>query len=147
MEKKLYKTIEELKKRNKELKKLAYTDNLTGCYNRNWLFEKFQPKDKWFLTMIDVNGLKRVNDTLGHTKGDEFLIDISDKLKLFGDVVRYGGDEFIILTQSENKFEKLNSLNDLNFSTGGVYFDEKETIKEAIIRADKKLYINKRKKD
>ena len=63
--------------------------------------------------MADANGLKLVNDTLGHSEGDKLLINIAQILKEACTsedyVFRIGGDEFIILTPNSNekKCEKL----------------------------------------
>lgn len=143
MEKDLRKELEELKRKVIKLEKLAYTDNLTGCYNRNWFFKNVKIEDKWHITMIDVNNLKKVNDTQGHVKGDRLLIDIVEILKDFGTVVRYGGDEFFVLTKSEEKYVGLNTLKNSYFSTGGVLASEYTSIDDAIVKADTNLYKNK----
>lgn len=94
------------KKLEERLRYLSYTDMLTGVYNRTFFEERIQElsKEKYFplgIIMGDVNGLKLVNDSLGHLKGDEFLKSIADILTEVcmnrGDVFRWGGDEFIIL--------------------------------------------------
>ncbi|MGL4914499.1 MAG: sensor domain-containing diguanylate cyclase/phosphohydrolase [Romboutsia sp.] len=90
----------------RELKKNTYTDKLTKVYNRAYFDKKVEDlnQEKYLplsLIMGDVDGLKVVNDTLGHLKGDELLVQISNVLKNVckneGLVVRWGGDEFVIL--------------------------------------------------
>lgn len=90
----------------RDLKKLSYTDKLTGVYNRAYFDKKIEDMNKesylpFSIIMGDVDGLKIVNDTLGHLKGDELLIKITDVLKKACKkdnlIVRWGGDEFVIL--------------------------------------------------
>ena len=89
-----------------EITYLSYHDSLTGLYNRRYFEEEFNRlnvKRQLPLTIIigDVNNLKKANDTLGHKKGDELLVEISRILKKAvreEDIVsRWGGDEFGII--------------------------------------------------
>lgn len=59
------------------------------------------------LAVIDINNLKRVNDSNGHFAGDELIKKVNDKLSQYATVVRWGGDEFfcIIDAEKEQKFE------------------------------------------
>ncbi len=98
--------------RNAEIKdmlnKISRTDRLTGVYNRLYFDERIhkmitemveESKEFW-LMLIDVNGLKQVNDTYGHWAGDQLLIGLSTALKHeLGpeNIARIGGDEFTIL--------------------------------------------------
>ena len=83
-----------------------YTDDMTGAYNRKYFIEKLDDpevlKDDLCISVIDVNGLKATNDTLGHAAGDEMICSVPIcARKAFGDDViisRTGGDEFAILT-------------------------------------------------
>ena len=88
------------------LTQMSYTDKLTGLYNRAYFEEqinKLDDNEYYPLTLImgDLNGLKAVNDNLGHLEGDKLLVEIAKVLK--GScrkedlVFRWGGDEFIIL--------------------------------------------------
>lgn len=97
------KQIQELKLENERLARLAYCDELTGCYNRakfNDFKENIKVSD-YPLTIIsvDCNGLKRINDTYGHLVGDEYIVTSAEILKsVFGGehVYRTGGDEFVV---------------------------------------------------
>ncbi len=88
---------------------LAITDPLTGLYNRNFLFfmlEKEVARCKRYsvplsLIFIDLDYLKRINDTYGHKTGDMCLQELSLTIKSIlrdSDIAaRYGGDEFVII--------------------------------------------------
>ncbi len=97
-----------------EITKLAHTDMLTQLPNRGFGEELFQrlsvscnDKNPLAVIFIDVDNFKPINDALGHAAGDELLKQLTTRLKnklTDGQyVVRYGGDEFIILTAFSNK--------------------------------------------
>jgi diguanylate cyclase (GGDEF)-like protein len=88
-------------------RKLAYTDALTGANSTLAFAEKIKEIDKSIsdgsqgslaVAVFDVNGLKQINDTMGHVKGDEYIVDafktISD-IFVHTPVYRVGGDEFV----------------------------------------------------
>jgi diguanylate cyclase (GGDEF)-like protein len=94
---------------NPEEKGLAYLDDLTGLYNRRYLYENL-PKlladakaHNGFLAlaMMDVDKFKQINDHYGHLSGDRVLSNTADVLrKSFRAediVIRYAGDEFIVI--------------------------------------------------
>ncbi|MEC4812279.1 MAG: diguanylate cyclase [Scytonema sp. PMC 1069.18] len=99
----------ELKFSREQLKKLASTDPLTGVWNRRYLFtlaeqelNRAQRYDRPFAVLIiDIDHFKRINDTYGHTVGDEAIVFMSQtvlnclrKVDSFG---RLGGEEFMAL--------------------------------------------------
>ncbi|MEN6314254.1 MAG: HD-GYP domain-containing protein [Clostridiaceae bacterium] len=97
---------EELLSSECKIKKLVLYDKLTGVYNRAHFEEIAADFFNRFpvpvaLAMGDINGLKLINDTFGHKQGDELLVTAVRILKeSVGDnnmIVRYGGDEFIII--------------------------------------------------
>ncbi|MEG2917927.1 MAG: diguanylate cyclase [Clostridium sp.] len=101
------------KKLEEKLRYLSYTDTLTGIYNRTYFEEKIEElnKDEFLplgLIMGDVNGLKLINDSVGHLEGDLLLKSISKVLQLASDdkgfVFRWGGDEFMILIPNCNEY-------------------------------------------
>lgn len=111
----------ELQNNYKSIEKLAYTDALTGLYNRMAFF-KFATEilsdnqgglKNHAVIFIDLDGFKSINDTLGHDYGDLLLQAVANKLNSFiqeNDILaRNGGDEFVIL---RNKVENLESLED-----------------------------------
>ncbi|MGB4660468.1 MAG: HD domain-containing phosphohydrolase [Mobilitalea sp.] len=106
------------KKREDELSFLNYHDALTGLYNRRY-FEKAKEiydNEQYFplsVIMGDINGLKMINDTLGHGEGDKLIVSIADiLLKCCRDsdiLARTGGDEFSILMPN-TKIEQANLI-------------------------------------
>lgn len=92
-----------------QLWKLAFTDMLTGCSNRQLLEKRLEEYSDYggniTLAFIDVNGLKIVNDQHGHVEGDRYLISVTEVLVkvikgLNIDLFRYGGDEFVMMSNT-----------------------------------------------
>ena len=100
-----------------KLKEAAVTDSLTGVYNRKGLYDllgmEFQRAKRYAkklsLVMIDMNGFKNINDSMGHQAGDYVLRELAGVLKgaiRQPDIVtRYGGDEFAVLLPESTKSE------------------------------------------
>ena len=97
--------IDEEKRREENLLYASHTDELTQCRNRRAYMEDVQLtwdlKKPFIYASMDVNGLKQVNDTLGHAAGDELIQGASACMKQcfgsYGKVYRVGGDEFVAL--------------------------------------------------
>jgi len=86
-----------------DLHDIAYSDVLTGLANRRWLeveFARIQGSEVSVL-LIDFDGLKAVNDTLGFDRGDALIQEVAARLAASANagefVVRYGGDEFVLV--------------------------------------------------
>lgn len=109
-----------LKSANKSLKSMAVTDPLTDCYSRAYLhmnivdtanFNRANGKNIYSLALVDIDNLKSINDSFGHLAGDRAINSIAQVLKrnvddACGDcVVRFGGDEFIILWNRVAQFK------------------------------------------
>ncbi|MDO6706539.1 GGDEF domain-containing protein [Photobacterium sp. 1_MG-2023] len=94
-----------LKKESEAHHRLAMYDSLTGIHNRLWLNRKLKSMEKnqhvFAFYLIDLNGFKEINDTLGHGAGDQLLKTVArrlDNLTHEGmDVARMGGDEFAVI--------------------------------------------------
>ncbi|MBP1755964.1 MAG: Diguanylate cyclase [Firmicutes bacterium] len=109
----------------KQLRKLVDRDSLTGLYNRRCFEQQLvqltgQNLNNITMISIDINGLKFINDTLGHLIGDSIIMKAGYYIdQIFGElglVARIGGDEFgVILHGVEETIikEQLNALNDL----------------------------------
>jgi diguanylate cyclase len=85
-----------------ELRRQAYLDDLTGLPNRRRLMLELQHQAPGFaLLLMDIDGFKEINDSLGHAAGDEVLKAIAPRLRSqlrsIDTVARLGGDEFAIL--------------------------------------------------
>lgn len=100
------KMLMELRVAQKDILRLSYYDKLTGLRNRAYMEKRFKEVDKrnrldYAIILGDVNGLKLVNDTFGHTEGDRLIFTIGTifkKVCLEDDVTaRWGGDEFTVL--------------------------------------------------
>ena len=88
---------------------MSRTDTLTGLYNRSQLFPTLEEEVQrtrrsargFCLLMIDLDGLKGVNDTYGHHRGDEVLRELGNvfrhSIRLVDTAYRYAGDEFLVL--------------------------------------------------
>ena len=117
--------ITEYKQREEEIRFLSYHDQLTGLYNRRFYEEELKRLDTKrnlpiSIIMGDVNGLKIVNDSIGHAKGDELLKKVARALRKAcraDDIIaRLGGDEFVVLlpktdiAQAGRIVERINKL-------------------------------------
>ncbi|HZF71355.1 GGDEF domain-containing protein [Sulfuricurvum sp.] len=158
-----------LQKEIQELQKIVYEDCLTKSYNRKWLDDKvldhdqISLRDNGTIVMIDLNKFKEINDTYGHMIGDKVLVHLALKLKESGGrVVRYGGDEFILIFdevvsihQIEEKikkilhyYEKIHfKIHDISFKISFAYgiapFTKGCDITNVLETADKAMYLQK----
>lgn len=153
----------------KNVRRLEYTnthDSLTGAYNRQMLKPELF-KDH-FIIMFDIDHFKRVNDTFNHEMGDKVLKKVVEIVKASirdnDMLIRYGGEEFIILVDGESNKKDAHEfadrirrnveeqtfitedVNDSNYicpvtiSMGIGYVDEKFSLEENIKVADTFLY-------
>jgi diguanylate cyclase (GGDEF)-like protein/PAS domain S-box-containing protein len=112
----VYTDISERKAYEEHLKHLSLHDQLTGLYNRNFFeteLKVIEKKKRYPITLIafDIDGLKLVNDTLGHEQGDRLLQlaaqIISNSLRGSDFLARIGGDEFVaILPETDEETAK-----------------------------------------
>lgn len=102
----VFRDFAEKKEKQEKIIYLSYHDQLTGLYNRRFFEEELRRLDidrnlPFTIAMLDVNGLKLINDAFGHFAGDKLLKKIAEILKRefrSDDIIaRVGGDEFVIL--------------------------------------------------
>ncbi len=135
-------------------------DNLTGCFQKHYL-ESSYVKDHQRLVFIDLDGFKLINDSHGHSKGDQVLRDFAYTMKTMlreSDImIRFGGDEFIVLFDSQHidvidkRMEKIRHSIEAHFSSQKLYLSFSygigildEGVKLALEIADKNMYRQKK---
>ncbi len=154
----------------------AIKDSLTGLYNRNYLIERLKQfeakikrnKSNIILVFLDLNNFKQINDAYGHKKGDEVLKGIANLMKEtfreYDLIVRYGGDEFIIIIEKEDekdlnieniikklnnninkKYKKYNISLAYGIAISNEVSDKNFDLNKLIELADEKMYENKNK--
>ncbi|RYU68698.1 diguanylate cyclase [Aliivibrio finisterrensis] len=160
---------------NIKLHELSLTDGLTAVPNRRALelhfLENKQDVTIRSVMMIDIDYFKNYNDTYGHKKGDEALIDVAKALKEScrenDFLARFGGEEFIIVMKDTNKAESIKIAENIQASVASLSIPHKNSDvssfitlsmgittysvnkedsannEKAIIKADKALYYSK----
>lgn len=158
-----------------EIKLESNKDSLTGLYNRKFLYnyikkmrieENRRENFSFALIFIDLDNFKPINDNLGHEEGDKVLKEVANILKenfrKDDFIIRFGGDEFIILINLQNNNtssikkiinslrkrveEKLNKYN-LSFSYGiAIYPKDGKNLSTLLTKADKEMYEEKKKR-
>jgi diguanylate cyclase (GGDEF)-like protein len=138
------------------LNQQATVDPLTGLFNRSGLDAVTGPQARVGVALprtvvvVDLDGFKSVNDTMGHTAGDEILRQVGatmrSHLRPNDTVTRTGGDEFVILLartdvrQAQTIVDRLVEALPLPASVGLVDWPEDVTIELAIAEADALMY-------
>ena len=156
---------------------MAHTDGLTGINNRQYfeqLAAAEMEKAKRYKTglsmvMVDIDNFKAINDVQGHMTGDRVLQAfagiLASNIREFDILGRYGGDEFVILLPSTNGAEVQSMLNriqealkkvnipnegepmEVAFCSGIAEMKPDDTLETLEDRADRKMYLLKRKKN
>jgi diguanylate cyclase (GGDEF)-like protein len=173
--KELENAIIEKEQAEEALRNLSLTDHLTGLYNHRGFFTVAdhaikmarRAKQKSLLIYADMDGLKEINDTLGHATGSLAIAKLAEILrKTFRDcdlVARLGGDEFAVfapnvaIEESDSMVQRLRSNLDshnldhpqgypLGLSIGYVAIDPEDptTLEQQLEHADTKMYCDKR---
>ena len=152
---------------NLKIKKLSYYDSLTGLYNRRFFEIEVERLDTErqlpiSIIMADLNGLKIINDSYGHKKGDQLLKKAAELLKSSlreEDILaRQGGDEFVMLLPQTNKERCTKIMKRIKSKTGikedlglpisvalgqATKLSAEENIDDTIKKADDQMYKNK----
>jgi diguanylate cyclase (GGDEF)-like protein len=150
-----------------ELKKEANIDALTNVYNRVYFNKNIEhiikehKKDhmKTGIIFLDIDYFKKVNDTYGHDVGDYVLKKVASLVTKYirdnDKIVRWGGEEFIIISEIEKgdglfniaehlrsviENYKFNTIDSLTCSFGCAVHNNKNDILDTIKQADEKLY-------
>lgn len=151
-----------------EVRRLSLTDDLTGLYNRRGFFTLAEHEldiarrqnRPGALIFLDLDGLKRCNDTRGHAAGDRLLTAAADTLRAVfrrTDVLaRLGGDEFIVLvTETKDGLDEvLSRLHDITaqvaqhhpalaFSIGVIPLSSSGSLDQLVAQADRAMYSDK----
>jgi diguanylate cyclase (GGDEF)-like protein/putative nucleotidyltransferase with HDIG domain len=151
----------------------ALSDPLTGLANARALRRRFQEEaleaerfpSSFALFMMDLDGLKKINDTLGHATGDRALREfgklMSGQIRGSDFLCRYAGDEFVMLAQSgpeevaelAGRLQRAVDAHDFGFDQAGVslgasigwacFGADGDTLDELLIAADRAMYVNK----
>lgn len=165
--------IHSLKATQDKLKTLAIRDSLTGVYNRNFFNEIIANEiertkrygEKFSIIMMDIDNFKEINDNFGHLFGDwilkEFSLLLKQSVRSSDLLVRFGGDEFLIVVPEtdfedcQNMISRLGILisdwnerhSDLEYklsvSTGCSLYEQGKDLMEIINRADLQMYKDK----
>lgn len=135
-------------------------DSMTGAWNRK-IIDDITNKDLLLedstILMVDIDNFKSINDSNGHDFGDKAILDTVDFLKKSfpaANIIRYGGDEFLIIISKNIKLSKIKiqlSSNyfrdDITYSIGIAYGNKNDNVYGIIKRADIALYKSKETKN
>jgi diguanylate cyclase (GGDEF)-like protein/PAS domain S-box-containing protein len=137
------------------LQEQSLRDALTGSFNRRQLelFEAANRQQGWGVLSIDLDHFKQVNDSQGHDRGDQVLIEfcnfLARRVEAGDSVVRLGGDEFALLLAGANArrlaatVERLREdagLAPCEFSLGSALREGDEALTATLARADGEMY-------
>lgn len=155
------KTAMAREKEKTKLKNLSYVDSLTYAQNRNHFneyIEQNRNKELHSLGVIylDLNGLKEINDKMGHIAGDTLIITASYALQeiFLDNSYRVGGDEFVVIEQDVSELlffdqyaKLLKRMKELEISvaTGCVWKENCSNLSETLQEADQKMYEDKKR--
>ncbi|MBQ8007525.1 MAG: GGDEF domain-containing protein, partial [Lachnospiraceae bacterium] len=166
-----------MRKMIKTLDEMWVFDPMTHVYNRAGFFkfseeivaEARKEKEDMFFIFLDLDGLKKVNDALGHEMGDRMICDMADVLRKTRDkdelLMRYGGDEFVVfgkgstttaveedITRIRRAMSEINEKGDRKYNLDAsigyhmVPYDNEKPLSALIELADQEMYKEKRAK-
>lgn len=148
-------TVHSLKRHMDYINKLAYTDSMTGALNKMAYkeavlsIEKLMAEDKveYAVAVMDINNLKKINDSFGHEFGDMLIRDsaaIMQRTFRKNDIYRIGGDEFVVILKNDEArkgIELLAIFNDeINrFNRNNTKYEQKVQIAIGLATYDKEI--------
>lgn len=169
--------VRKMQKMIKTLDEMWVFDPMTHVYNRAGFFkfsekimqEALAEKEEMFFIFLDLDGLKNVNDALGHEMGDRMICDMADVLRKTRRkeelLMRYGGDEFVVFGKGmtsgevEDAIETIRrAMNEINENQDRPYridasigyhmvpYDNDKPLSALIELADQEMYKEKRAK-
>jgi len=110
-----YVVLEENVRLYQKMRQVAWTDSLTGLYNRHF-FNEILPREmeranrydkQLSILLLDIDGFKKFNDTYGHLQGDVVLKSVARtfarQLRSTDTIARFGGDEFVVILPETNR--------------------------------------------
>lgn len=149
-----------LEKQTEALRRMSYEDTLTGLYNRNKFNQMIDEEPgqqirHLGIVYLDLNGLKEINDKMGHSAGDTLLRQMADCIRnhFAGKAYRIGGDEFVVIDEmlEEDEFrmavqaaEEEMTKAGISYSAGISWRSSACSIREQFEEADKLMYQAKR---
>ena len=151
--------LEDSSIREQILMDVMNTDELTGLKNRRAFMESMEKADQdadYGVVFCDLNGLKSINDTYGHIRGDKYLTDFSEILHgAFegSEIFRVSGDEFVVFYKngSEDGFDmKYGRLckqckDRGNISSIGASYGKGREIVRLVVKAENRMYEEKQR--
>ncbi len=169
--------VTKMQKMIKTLDEMWVFDPMTHVYNRAGFFkfsekileEARRDREDMFFIFLDLDGLKKVNDALGHETGDRMICDMADVLRKTRNkeelLMRYGGDEFVVfgkgmsdkeveayVARIRKAMEELNGSDEREYTVDAsigyhmVPFDNDKPLSALIELADQEMYKEKREK-
>lgn len=149
----------ERKSAQEALTNMSYTDTLTHLHNRNkfnYVCDEFHryPRTRVGVAFFDLDGLKHINDTLGHDAGDNLIISTADciRSRFSGNSYRIGGDEFAVILPDVGKEEfeaqvnevrRLLEKNNVSVAIGTSWREVALNLKQQLKEADQLMYVEK----
>ena len=152
--------------REEEMRMLAEIDGMTGLYNKSKYLElvsnPYMAEEKIGVIYWDVNGLKKINDSLGHEYGDKLILTVSESIKRLSSpnekAYRVGGDEFVMILRGASEATVQNTIERWRQSIAGMTVGNTLPVSAAvgyacgsgaelerlIKQADEAMYRNKR---
>ena len=127
--------VEDMKTQVKEMDMLAYQDALTRVKNKAW-YDKVQERineeiqcgtAEFGIIMADLNNMKKINDTYGHERGNDYIAGACHEICVVFDhspVFRVGGDEFVVLLEKNDYINREFLLEKLKLRYADSYKDE-----------------------